>query len=451
VNRISHYVIPSIIFSFVLYFSPQLLQVIKKSGLSTSAAANFRDRRRKKVAIGMEDTVGLLLGLTGAVKSGTVASGDYGGGAVEDFGNQEDLEKTVMQIFSRLDVDGDGSVSWWEWKAVLSAALCGRNQAEKYLNPMDAVVLGLQAAADALHMRRKMVEWQGIDSGSAANDANRMVFVDPNKAVAGNTNGNGIEAYEPSGVPSKSSSRLQYEVQSLRQTNSLLSQRLEKALTDSQNVLDGALTASTIAPHYGDTSRPPRPQDSEMFGNLLRRQMEAEFEAEKASKSYLDEQQRRADLEAQLLQLRGLTDTLTGAKSEAQKAMETKRQQLMDEVAAHREALRVISERRQARIRAIAVVGMYLKHRFLPAVRQKCFKKNKDRLSHVLNSAFIRKKYLKLLQKRKEAATVIQRIARGRADRRNLKAKQAAAVDVQVSSYHTEKLLLLECSLSYGF
>ena len=35
----------------------------------------------------------------------------------------KELEQTVSKLFLRLDVDGDGSISWWEWRRVLMASM----------------------------------------------------------------------------------------------------------------------------------------------------------------------------------------------------------------------------------------------------------------------------------------------------------------------------------------
>jgi Ca2+-binding EF-hand superfamily protein len=50
------------------------------------------------------------------------------------------VENAVRKIFHRLDVDGDGSISWWEWRAVISNSLLDKNQ-ELLIDPMDSLVI----------------------------------------------------------------------------------------------------------------------------------------------------------------------------------------------------------------------------------------------------------------------------------------------------------------------
>jgi Ca2+-binding EF-hand superfamily protein len=88
--------------------------------------------------VGMEDCLSLLM------KLANIDSNEK---------DVEDLSMIVSDIFRRLDVDGDGMISWWEWKNVLTSSLI-ENPAEKQssstLNPMDPLVLTLFAAIDAL-------------------------------------------------------------------------------------------------------------------------------------------------------------------------------------------------------------------------------------------------------------------------------------------------------------
>ena len=60
------------------------------------------------------------------------------------------MQLIINKIFRRLDVDGDGLISWWEWQAVLLGTLTGRNLDEKYVDPLDALAVITQAAGDAL-------------------------------------------------------------------------------------------------------------------------------------------------------------------------------------------------------------------------------------------------------------------------------------------------------------
>ena len=61
----------------------------------------------------------------------------------------------MRQVFTRLDVDGDGQISWWEWQASMSGALLGRQPDEKFIDPMDGLAVITHAAELALTAQEK--------------------------------------------------------------------------------------------------------------------------------------------------------------------------------------------------------------------------------------------------------------------------------------------------------
>ena len=65
--------------------------------------------------------------------------------------NPSALQAAVAKLFSRLDLDGDGELSWWEWKQLLGISLRGRNvDSNLFIDPLDPLVMALEAANAAL-------------------------------------------------------------------------------------------------------------------------------------------------------------------------------------------------------------------------------------------------------------------------------------------------------------
>jgi hypothetical protein len=63
------------------------------------------------------------------------------------------VEDAVRKIFNRLDVDGDGNISWWEWRAVISNSLLNKNQ-ELLIDWMDSlVILGTYLSVYIIYIR----------------------------------------------------------------------------------------------------------------------------------------------------------------------------------------------------------------------------------------------------------------------------------------------------------
>ena len=110
------------------------------------AGAAKKDEKKKKktthqpLPLGMEDTLSLLLSLIPR----DLINGDF------DPENPKQLDLVIGKVFDRLDVDGSGGVSWWEWKHILSASLQGRNPLSKYIDPRDPLSVLMAAGQDAL-------------------------------------------------------------------------------------------------------------------------------------------------------------------------------------------------------------------------------------------------------------------------------------------------------------
>lgn len=76
--------------------------------------------------VGMEDTAALLLGLIGDDRLGAKSE--------IDMNSDADLENSVRKIFNRLDVDGDGSISWYYMILCVSVyAICANFSPYEYV------------------------------------------------------------------------------------------------------------------------------------------------------------------------------------------------------------------------------------------------------------------------------------------------------------------------------
>ena len=119
--------------------------------------------------------------------------------------------ESIKKIFDALDLNGDGQISWWEWKNVLSSAIASDSS---FIDTMDPLLLQIKAAADALLYFKKH------DNA----DDERLQLLQATQTI------------NDSGSNSKLLSNLQSTVRSLRETNNILSLRYENALLDTTQV-----------------------------------------------------------------------------------------------------------------------------------------------------------------------------------------------------------------------
>ncbi len=105
---------------------------------------------------GSETTIGF--GNASRLLMSLASGGHKGNGSLTDLQNcdaeQDNLGSydIVKDLFNRLDVDGDGAISWWEWKSVLTASLSNRegNNPSKFIDPIDPLLISAFAASEAL-------------------------------------------------------------------------------------------------------------------------------------------------------------------------------------------------------------------------------------------------------------------------------------------------------------
>ena len=311
-----------------------------------------------------------------------------------DLSTDDALELAVQQIFKRLDVDGDGQISWWEWQASLSGALLGRHPTEKFIDPMDGLAVIAQAAELALKAQAQISSvicgGSGVGSGGLP-DLWDIPYIDPSDA-----------SRAPVSVAGgRSVNRFQDEVRSLRLGTELL------PLSDSC-------------------------RDNVLVAAALKKQLEAEAAAEEARLAYRAEQKKRADLEASLETLKRLNENIRGAREDKDKATRLLQDKLKSDAEKHADNLKRIAANKKKKLRASITIALFLKRIVVPRYRRLKADREKAQLGHALLGVFHRKHFLKTMDKRTRATLLLQKRMRGILARKRLEKLKKAAIKVQV-------------------
>ena len=369
----------------------ELIAVIKQSGIKVPRSQSGTRSRSgtgsgTRTAVGMEDTVALLLGLAGdTIDLATLKRSDLLD--TSDSG----LEQTVRRIFSRLDVDGDGMISWWEWQASLSGALLGRHPNEKFIDPLDGLAVIAQAADDALSFKTQQTGMRG--QGFSLPDLWDIPYIDP-----------GDTARIPLTVSNAGSvTRLQQKVSSLR---------LSAVLGASSAVSDNALVAVAV-----------------------KKQMEAEAAAHEARQGHREETKRRVDLEASLLNLKRLNDAVKGAREDKDQTNRQLSDALSADAAVHKNKLSSMTANKRKRLKASLTIALFLRRVVIPRHRRMKQERGRDVIGRALLGAFHRKHFLKTMDLRTRATLLLQKRVRGVLGRMRLRRLKEAAVKVQVRTF----------------
>lgn len=135
----------------------------------------------------------------------------------------------ILQLFQAMDVDGDGNISWWEWKQILEAAVImiglikARNHGYTFnsaIDLLDPLVITAESACAILKFQKGSI----IRPTEDRNETH----------VLGEKSSS--DDFLLSSTPSKTSFRLQEKINSLRVKNNKLQQKLDEALFASQFV-----------------------------------------------------------------------------------------------------------------------------------------------------------------------------------------------------------------------
>ena len=367
----------------------ELIAVIKQSGIKVPRSQS-RGRSRPgtgtgtRTVVGMEDTIGLLLGLAGdTIDLATLKRSDH-----LDITSDGELEQTVRRIFSRLDLDGDGMISWWEWQASLSGALLGRHPNEKFIDPLDGLAVISQAADDALVFKAQQMGMRG--PGLGLPDLWDIPYINPSDT-----------ARMPLTISNAGSvTRLQQEVSSLR--------------------LSAVWGASSAA------------SDNALVAAAVKKQMEAEAAAHEAIQGCREESKRRVDLEASLFNLKRLNDAVKGAREDKDKTNRQLSDTLSADAAMHKNKLDSITASKKRRFKASLTIALFLRRIVIPRHRRLKEERGRAVIGRALLGVFHRKHFLKTMDLKTRATLLLQKRIRGVIGRMRLRKLKEAAVKVQV-------------------
>ena len=370
----------------------ELLAVIKK-GNGGGQKSKGRRIGQSRGAVNMEDTVALLKSYASDGATGTDST-RKNPDPLNTSGDTE-LEQEVRRIFSRLDVDGDGMISWWEWQASLSGALLGKNPCEKFIDPMDGLAVISPAAEDALTARTQLKS----DCDSVFPAVWDTEYID----AAGSARLPMVESV------ASSVTRLQTEIASLRGWGE----------SSSTNAL------SPMANSNG------RDRDSALVAAALKKQVEAEAVAEECRHAHKNESKKRSELEASLANLKRLNDEVRGARNDKEEATRKLREKLTVDAVGHQKNLDSIQAVKKRRLRATITIDLFLTRIAIPRYKRIQLERNRAGLCRALVKLIHRHRITKSLDLRTRATVLLQRMMRGVLHRMRLRRRQEAAVLLQ--------------------
>lgn len=123
------------------------------------------------------------------------------------------FEEHLNAFFEKLDLDGDGLVTWWEWKEMLHAAsLVRSNIRTKYLDHLDPLIVGYRAAHSAMEALRLSDSSLFSQSAGSRLKSNRVI-------AWGDQEANDLESILAQ-LPPESRGRLAESIAALRKNKS---------------------------------------------------------------------------------------------------------------------------------------------------------------------------------------------------------------------------------------
>ena len=387
----------------------------------------------------------------------------------------KDLEQAVTKTFNRLDVDGNGSVSWWEWRRVLVVSLMDSHRVSRFLNLKDSMLLGLLAAHDAIlasnaspaALCNETLAPASMDmtvAGSAVGTAAFVTIpfakVDFSNTRATTDVGAGLtnvapvsfqassesEANDPLAdlpadlAPAKAVPRLQNMVKSLRYQNQSLTKRLENAIVQSHRILSRERDPKAFV----DANRIPVPgEETEVklpaveddvrleISRVTRRAHDAELQQQIMAKALEFEKKRNQELEFELAQAKRLTIGMKNAIKEKEQGSAFAREHLQLEIKKHAEALEDLKLTKKRKLHAAVLLTMFFRLKVLPKIRAKIRAQKENQLKHALSGAVERRKFIQEKKKREKATVTLQAMGRGFKSRKLVKKQQESALQIQ--------------------
>jgi hypothetical protein len=373
--------------------------------------------------------------------------------------NSEDLENIVKSIFSKLDVDGDGFISWWEWKSVLTASLCASNTntnnsnddddddkiIQKIISPVDPLLISIFAANGAMNassssshipktvrfpeeynmkellaMISKLQQKFGADIVGYNNNFQQVV---PQQGLL-------PIPEEDFGNTSKVASRLNQMVKSLRYSNNVLSKRLEDALLTSQQLQ----LANEQAPGSDNNNLNSQLNQYEQSLSTIKLQEHVE-NLDKQSLELLEQYEaakaRGDKLAIALMEQQLVTKANKKLRLLTSQEKMQQNEKLLEEIDKRTKELLEKKNKKMKRFKALVCLRMFFKN----IVKPKLYAKMRNNASNVINSRLTsllnKQKYSTHKKVMNNAVQKIQKLFRGNYVRNEMKQRKHAAISVQ--------------------
>ena len=390
--------------------------------------------------------------------------------------NPQELESMVRSIFAKLDVDGDGLISWWEWKSVLTASLCAgssnnsngglqisnssQDMIRQLINPLDPLLVSFYAAFHALSVTSKSTSTSNSPSKSSAtrfpeelnlqeiqssiralqqkfgvdfiNYDNNFTRVVSQQGLLPAMDEDMLNDSSGAGKTSKVASRLNQMVKSLRYSNTILSKRLEDALLISQQLQ--LSSPENAEKESNDTTL--QNQLKQYEDNLHSIKLQEQVEHLDKQSVELLQQYEQAKLRGDKLAVALLeqNNTLKIAKQQRFLKVQERRKQndkILQEIETRSQQL--LNKRNQKKRKFFALVT--LKMFFMNVVKPKILEKQQriaaQKIASVASKTRAKKKYLEKKSNQQQAAILIQKRFRGHHAREALKEQAKAILRIQ--------------------
>jgi hypothetical protein len=456
--------------------SDELLKVIQNSSNQFQKKSSIN--KASKVTLGLDDPGKLLYTLAKKASTSSFATsvrtpsaintistiGDVDG-TTGDFIDPATLTMLVKQLFKRLDVDGDGLISWWEWKSVLTAILCqssgasttapvdyassallnktNRHQKSAFelsrpgtasgssssssfvIDPIDPLLICLFAVSDILsckddyhHFSEEINLFQQKNRSEEYRHQQQQPLIKQNNYIESSSVISDTSfAFSTNGMNSKYSKKLHSMIKTLKQSNNILSKRLEDAIIASEQFPSSSSPTTTI------------PLSDRLH---LEQQLDS---LNQQSLSYYNqlsnEKQRNSDLSLQLLNEKknfSIFNTLQSSDLTKLTELQLSLNSELDTIESNRLSKKLYKEKQ---FNALLTIYSFFHWIVFPYYRKQQLNASKSKLNHLLYSKYHQKKYQEQKKKEKISAITIQRYVHGYLSRKHLKQRQISIIQLQ--------------------
>jgi hypothetical protein len=403
--------------------------------------------------IGLSDASKLLLSLANGAKKESNSSLL----SSESSLSNDALEKLVMDIFCKLDVDGDGSISWWEWKSVLTASLCANSSnnssSETSVSPFDPLLVSTFAALCVLKVSNRWTKSRKSFpcysffeernslfkslmrlSGTVLNDFG----IDDFHSLSPQ---HGLEAVEEDlmnlAPMSKLATRLSQTIRTLRQNNTMLTRRLEDALSVAHNQRDIGLEIERLKHDKENFYREQglREFEHELQATHWQGQVsQLDQETHSLLTTVLDSKEKETILTENLNRQQLNWKMMKQRKEQERERRRKHNDNLLVEISERQKVLKSKVSEREQRFQAIVCLSMFFRKTVLPRMREKARRAAEELISSFLIDSLHHKKYKQRRDLQQISALKIQKLFRGYLDRKFVKVMMDSALKIQCAA-----------------